>query len=61
MPHLIGLNETDAQHRMDVAQMRRKVNYVTAPQWPRGAVIDQSPHGGARILAVSTIELTVAN
>jgi beta-lactam-binding protein with PASTA domain len=61
MPHLTGLNETDAQHRLDVAQMRRKVNYITAPQWPRGAVIDQSPHGGARVLAVSTIELTVAN
>jgi serine/threonine-protein kinase len=61
MPHLIGLNETDAQHRLDVAQLRRKVNYVTAPQWPHAAVIDQSPHGGARIPASSLIELTVAN
>src|SRR5580704_8536448 len=61
MPHLIRLNEVDAQHRLDVAQMRRKVNYVTAPQWPHGAVIDQSPMGGARIPASSTIELTVAN
>jgi beta-lactam-binding protein with PASTA domain len=61
MPHLIGLNEVDAQHRLDVAQMRRKVNYVTAPQWPHGAVIDQSPTGGGRIPASSTIELTVAN
>jgi serine/threonine-protein kinase len=61
MPHLIGLNEADAQHRLDVAQMRRKVNYVSAPQWPHGDVIDQSPHGGARMLSVSTIELTVAN
>ena len=61
MPHLVGLNETEAQHRLDVAQMRRKVNYVTAPQWPHGAVIDQSPLGGARIPAASTIELTVAN
>jgi eukaryotic-like serine/threonine-protein kinase len=61
MPHLIGLNETEAQHRLDVAQLRRKVNYVTAPQWPHGAVIDQSPHGGARIAASSLIELTVAN
>src|SRR6266550_919455 len=61
MPHLTGLNETDAQHRLDVAQMRRKVNYVTAPQWPRGAVIDQSPMSGTRIAASSTIELTVAN
>jgi beta-lactam-binding protein with PASTA domain len=61
MPHLIGLNEVDAQHRLDVAQIRRKVNYVTAPQWPHGAVIDQSPMGGARIPASSTIELTIAN
>jgi len=61
MPHLIGLNESDAQRRLDVAQLRRKVNYVTAPQWPHAAVIDQSPMGGARIPTSSTIELTVAN
>ena len=61
MPHLTGLNETEAQHRLDVAQMRRKVNYVTAPQWPHGAVIDQSPMSGTRIAASSTIELTIAN
>jgi hypothetical protein len=61
MPHLVGLNDNEAQHRLDVAQMRRKVNYVTAPQWPHGAVIDQSPMGGARIPASATIELTVAN
>jgi len=61
MPHLTGLNEIEAQHRLDVAQMRRKVNYVTAPQWPHGAVIDQSPMSGTRIPASSTVELTVAN
>jgi serine/threonine-protein kinase len=61
MPHLVGLNEIEAQHRLDVAQMRRKVNYVTAPQWPHGAVIDQAPMGGSRIPVSATIELTVAN
>jgi eukaryotic-like serine/threonine-protein kinase len=61
MPHLIGLAEVDAQHRLDLAQFRRKVNYVIAPQWPHGAVIDQSPMAGARIPATSVIELTVAN
>ena len=61
MPHLVGLNETDAQHRLDVAQLRRKVNYVSAPQWPHGAVIDQAPLAGTRIPTSSTIELTVAN
>jgi beta-lactam-binding protein with PASTA domain len=61
MPHLVGLNEADAQHRLDVSGLRRKVNYVSAPQWPHGAVIDQTPLAGQRIPAASTIELTVAN
>jgi serine/threonine-protein kinase len=61
MPHLIGLTEPDAQHGLDVAQLRRKANYVTAPQWPHGAVIDQSPAAGSRIPSSSTIELTIAN
>ena len=61
MPHLVGLNEVDAQHRLDVAGLRRKVNYVTAPQWPHGAVIDQTPLAGQRITSSLTIDLTVAN
>ncbi len=61
MPHLVGLNEVDAQRRLDVAGLRRKVNYVSAPQWPHGAVIDQAPLAGQRIPAAITIELTVAN
>jgi eukaryotic-like serine/threonine-protein kinase len=61
MPHLVGLNEADAQHRLDVAGLRRKVNYVAAPQWPHGAVIDQTPLSGRRTPSSVTIELTVAN
>lgn len=61
MPHLVGLSEADAQRRLDQAQMRRKVNYVAAPQWPRGSVIDQTPLAGARVPASATIDLTVAN
>ena len=61
MPHLVGLNEADAQRRLDVAGLRRKANYVTAPQWPHGAVIDQAPLSGQRLPVSSTIELTVAN
>jgi beta-lactam-binding protein with PASTA domain len=55
MPHLV------AQHRLDVAGLRRKVNYVSAPQWPHGAVIDQTPLSGQRIPGSVTIDLTVAN
>ena len=61
MPHLVGLNEVDAKHRLDVAGLRRKVNYVSAPQWPHGAVIDQTPLSGQRIPGSVTIDLTVAN
>jgi beta-lactam-binding protein with PASTA domain len=61
MPHLVGLHEVDAQHRLDVAGLRRKVNYVSAPQWPHGAVIDQAPLAGQRVPEGITIELTVAN
>src|SRR6201982_898307 len=28
MPHFVGLNETDAERRLDSARLRRKVNYV---------------------------------
>ena len=61
MPHLVGLNEIEAQRRLDQAQMRRKVNYVSAPQWPHGAVIDQTPLAGRKVPASATVELTVAN
>jgi beta-lactam-binding protein with PASTA domain len=44
-----------------MASLKRKVNYVAAPQWPHGTVIDQTPLGGTRIAATSEVELTVAN
>jgi beta-lactam-binding protein with PASTA domain len=61
MPHLVGLTEADAGKRLDAAGLKRKVNYVTAPQWPHGSVIDQAPLGGARVGASAPVELTVAN
>src|ERR1700682_776891 len=61
MPHFVGMIESDAQRRLDAVGLRRKVNYVSAPQWPHGTVIDQSPLAGSRLPAASTIELTVAN
>jgi beta-lactam-binding protein with PASTA domain len=61
MPHMVGLGETEAQHRLEAVGLRQKLNYVTAPQWPHGSVIDQSPLAGSRVSAAATIELTVAN
>lgn len=60
-PHLIGMNEGDASRRLDLAGLRRKTNYVAAPQWPSGAVIDQVPLPGTRLSGSATVELTVAN
>jgi beta-lactam-binding protein with PASTA domain len=61
MPYLIGLNEIDAQHRLDLANLHRKINYVAAPQWPHGSVIDQAPLAGTRIAVSAEVQLTIAN
>lgn len=61
MPHFVGMTESDAERRLDASRLRRKINYVTAPQWPHNTVIDQSPLAGSRLPAASTIDLTVSN
>lgn len=61
MPYLIGLNEVEVQRRLDQSKLHRKMEYVAAPQWPHGAVIDQSPLAGTRIGATTEVQLTVAN
>lgn len=61
MPYLLGMSETDAEHRLDQANLHRKVGYVSAPQWPHGMVIDQSPLAGTRIAATTEVDLTIAN
>ncbi|HEY2456040.1 MAG TPA: PASTA domain-containing protein [Candidatus Acidoferrum sp.] len=61
MPFLLGYGEAEVQRRLDQANLKRKVNYVAAPQWPKGTVIDQAPLGGTRIVASTEVELTVAN
>src|ERR1700720_2561266 len=61
MPHFVGMTESDAQRRLDIAGLRRKVNYVTAPQWPHATIIDQSPLAGSRIPSAALVELTIAN
>jgi beta-lactam-binding protein with PASTA domain len=61
MPHLLGVNEIEAQRRLDQAHLHRKINYVNLQQSEHGTVVDQSPVGGARIASTTEIELTVAN
>jgi eukaryotic-like serine/threonine-protein kinase len=61
MPYLIGLNEIEVHRRLDQASLHRKINYVTAPEWPHGSVIDQTPLAGTRITATTEVQLTIAN
>jgi serine/threonine-protein kinase len=60
MPHLIGMYEADAVRRLETVSLKRKLNTVSAPQWPHGAVIDQTPAAGSRVAASTTVEMTVA-
>ena len=42
-------------------KLPRKLNRLSAPQWPHTTVIDQTPLAGTRVGASSEVELTVAN
>lgn len=61
MPYLIGLGGSDTLRRLDQANVHCKINYINAPQWPHGAVIDQSPLAGTRIDTSTEVQLTIAN
>jgi len=61
MPTLAGLREAEAARLLSQVPMRYHANYVTAPQWPHGAIIEQTPPAGARVMVSATVELTVAN
>src|SRR5438105_2873223 len=61
MPHLVGMNEEEAQRRLEASGIKRRVNGVSAPQWPHGTVIDQSPLAGTRLSASTQVELTTAD
>jgi len=60
MPHLTGKNVADAVRRLEIVSIKRKLNTVSAPQWPHGTVVDQTPTAGSRIPLSATAELTVA-
>jgi serine/threonine-protein kinase len=61
MPHLVGMNEEEAQRRLEASGIKRKINGVSAPQWPHGTVIDQTPMAGTRLNASTQVELTTAD
>jgi len=46
---------------LDQANLRRKVMYLTAPEWPHGSILDQAPLAGTRVTGQTEIQLTIAN
>ena len=61
MPFLAGLSQVEAMRQLGAAGLRvSKLNFVTASEWPHGAVIEQSPPAGARVTPDTAIELQVA-
>jgi eukaryotic-like serine/threonine-protein kinase len=60
MPHLLGMSLADAVRKLDAANIKRKLNTVSAPQWPHGSVIDQAPTPGSRLPASTIVELTIS-
>jgi serine/threonine-protein kinase len=60
MPRLMGMTAEDAVRRLESAQIGRKLNTVSAPQWPHGTVVDQAPPPGSRLASSTTVELTIA-
>lgn len=61
MPYLIGLNQVDAQRRLESVSLHPKIKFESAPQWPHGAIVTQNPAPGARVTASAPLELTVAD
>jgi len=61
MPWLVGMPLPDADHLLSSAGFKlAKVTYTPSPQWPKGAVIEQTPDQGSKITSDTPIDLVVA-
>jgi eukaryotic-like serine/threonine-protein kinase len=61
MPWLVGMALPDADHLITSAGFKlAKTTYILSPQWPKGAITEQSPAPGTRITGDTAIEMVVA-
>lgn len=61
MPWLVGLSLPDADRLLSSAGFKlSKTTYVPAPQWPKGAITEQTPEPGTKITSDTPIEMVVA-
>ena len=61
MPWLVGMALPDADRLLATGGLKlSKTTFVPSPQWPKGAVTEQTPEPGSKITSESTIEMVVA-
>jgi len=61
MPWLVGMSQPDADRLLTSSGLKlAKTTYTSSPQWPKGAVTEQTPEPGTKITNESAIELVVA-
>jgi serine/threonine-protein kinase len=61
MPWLVGMALPDADRLLSSAGLKlSKTTYVPSPQWPKGAITEQSPEPGSKITSDTPIEMIVA-
>jgi len=61
MPWVVGMQLPDADRLLTSAGIKlAKTTYNAAPQWPKGAVTEQTPEPGSKITSDSDIEMVVA-
>jgi beta-lactam-binding protein with PASTA domain len=61
MPWLAGIQLPEAERLLSSGGLNlTKTTYSLSPQWPKGAVIEQTPGQGSKLTSATPIELVVA-
>lgn len=61
MPWLVGMSLPDADRLLTSSGLKLpRTTFVAAPEWPKGAVTQQTPEPGTKITTASEIEIVAA-
>lgn len=61
MPWVVGMSLPDADRLLSSAGFKlSKTTFVPSPQWPKGAITEQTPEPGSKITSDTPIEMVVA-
>jgi len=61
MPWVVGMSLPDADRLLTSAGLKlSKTTFIPSPQWPKGAITEQTPGPGSKITNESAIEMVVA-